>query len=64
MMCLSNGHKKAISDAMDVPELCIAAAGSEMQLRLELEAPEPFDLYQWALEFSRAAGFEVETAES
>ncbi len=29
-------------------------------VRLMQEASEPFDLYEWALEFSRAAGFEFD----
>jgi hypothetical protein len=45
--------------------------GNEVPVKLEkivekspvVEPAEPFDLYEWALDFSRAAGFECERVE-
>ena len=40
------------------PELVDVEIATE--LRIVNNEPEEFDLYEWALEFSKAAGFEVE----
>ncbi len=57
-MYQTGGPKKACSDALGAPELLEVEESPE--LRLVHDDPENFDLYEWALEFSKAVGFEVE----
>ena len=57
-MYQTGGPKKAYSDALGAPELVEVELSPD--IRLVTEDPENFDHYEWALEFSKAAGFEVE----
>ena len=57
-MYQTRGPKKAYSDAIGAPELVEVEESPD--LRLVHDDPENFDLYEWALEFSKAVGFEVE----
>ncbi len=52
------GPKRAYSDAIGAREL--VAVDVSPDVRLVTEDPENFNLYEWALEFSKAVGFEVE----
>ena len=65
MMCDSmydkDGQEKVMSTALNVDSTGSAAEGdASPDIRLVTESTDQFDLYEWALEFSAAAGFEVE----
>lgn len=57
-MCKTESQKLAKDNAVSVEE--------KMELdkfiddRVEMDSSEQFDLYEWALEFSMAVGFEFE----
>jgi hypothetical protein len=57
-MYQTRGPKQAYSDALGAPELVEVEISPDV--RMVTEDPENFDLYEWALEFSKAVGFEVE----
>ncbi|MCZ6830474.1 MAG: hypothetical protein O7F73_12980 [Gammaproteobacteria bacterium] len=57
-MYQTGGPKRAYSDAIGAPEMVEVEIFPDV--RLVTEDPENFDLYEWALEFSKAVGFEVE----
>ena len=62
MTCETEGQKLAMEIAL----------GEEVSMELlnspgagfAKESPESFDLYEWALEFSRAAGFEFDRVDA
>ena len=58
MMCETCGQDTVMETTLEVNGLVEIDPQSDMQLMME--APDEFDLYEWALEFSAAAGFEVE----
>jgi hypothetical protein len=60
-MCQIGREQAAIRERLDVSPF--AALEPSPGLRLMMEPRGEFDLYQWAVEFSHAAGFAVETAE-
>jgi hypothetical protein len=57
-MYQTRGPGQAYSDAQGAPE--VVEVEMSPDVRLVTEDPENFDLYEWALEFSKAVGFEVE----
>jgi hypothetical protein len=58
MMCESCGQEMVMETAYEGSRL--VEIDPRKDLHLVVESPEEFDLYEWALEFSAAAGFEVE----
>jgi hypothetical protein len=57
-MYQTKGPSQAYEDAQGGPGLVEVEMTPDV--KLVTEDPENFDLYEWALEFSKAVGFEVE----
>lgn len=58
MMCETCGQDMVMETTLEVNRL--AETDPQSDRHLVVESPDEFDLYEWALEFSAAAGFEVE----
>jgi hypothetical protein len=59
-MYQTGGPKQAYADSFGGLELVDIEIAPDV--RTMTEDPENFDLYEWALEFSKAVGFEIEHA--
>ena len=61
MMCESEGQDLATYDALGEETPMERVRNGETTM--ERDGTESFDLYQWAMEFSQAAGFECDPLE-
>jgi hypothetical protein len=59
-MYQTSGPKQAYADSFGGLELVDIEIASDV--RTTTQGAENFDLYEWALEFSKAVGFEIERA--
>ena len=58
MMCETCGQDMVMEAALEVNR--VVDIDPQPDIHLVMDGPDEFDLYEWALEFSSAAGFEVE----